>query len=124
MNISIKTIPHSEQRYPTCGDWFFEGEDLQIRVSKLSSLRYEWLIIIHELAEAFLCRLEGIPEESITRFDIEFEKNRHPNNFDEPGDSPNAPYFKQHCIATGIERLMAACLGVRWSVYEKEIESL
>ncbi len=54
----------------------------------------------------------------------EFEAHRHPDNEDEPGDDPTAPYVKQHCLATGIERILAQQWGVVWSEYADELEAL
>lgn len=133
MKIIIETIPHSEQRYQTCGDWFFDCAcqgapqdtcDLHIKVSNLSDWRLEALVAIHELVEVLKCKHDGVTSESVDAFDKAFEANRAPDNLDEPGDEPNAPYVKQHCLATGIERIMAAELGVSWKEYEKELESL
>jgi hypothetical protein len=128
MNIEIKVIPHSEQRYPTVGDWFYtpDGDDklLCIRVSKMSDRRYEFLVALHELVEVKLCEWGGITQEMVDAFDMEFEKNRHPDDLSEPGDDSSAPYRVQHCIATGIERIVAALLGVSWNEYAKEVESL
>ena len=140
MKIVIETIPHEKQRYPTVGDWYFEPtypatnpekgillqpiETLHIRVSKLSDWRREALIAVHELVEVLLCKHEGITQESVDLFDNQFEATRPEDNFDEPGDDPQAPYVKQHCTATGIERLLAAQLGVNWKEYEAELERL
>jgi hypothetical protein len=79
---------------------------------------YEFLVIIHELVEYVLCWCVGIKPETVDKFDMEFKGNG------EPGDSPNAPYHKQHCIATGVERILAAFLGVSWRDYERKINSL
>ena len=124
MNVKIETIPHDQHRYPTVGDWYFEGDDLVIKVSKLSDWRREMLIAIHELAEVLLCKQRGISAESVDAFDKAFEASRSPDNDDEPGDEPDAPYVKEHCIATGIERIMAAELGVSWKDYEQELSAL
>jgi hypothetical protein len=142
MKIIIETIPHEEQRYSTCGDWYFTEEfpptnppqgslivpadfpTLHIKVSKLSDWRREALVAVHELFEVLLCKHEGITQESVDLFDKQFESTRAPDNFDEPGDDPSAPYVKQHCTASGIERLLAAQLGVSWKEYEAELERL
>jgi hypothetical protein len=42
----------------------------------------------------------------------------------EPGDHPDAPYKREHCFATGIERLLAAELGVDWTAYEHTLDTL
>src|SRR6266568_1109420 len=121
MKISILTQPHNLQRYNTIGDWYTDKitGTVYIRVSTLGSWRYELLVAIHELVEAFLCMHDEVAEESVTKFDKQFVERDA-----EPGDSPNAPYQKQHCIATGVERILAACLGVKWAYYEDDIEKL
>lgn len=125
MKITIETIAHSEQRYDTCGDWTFdEAGNLTIRVSQLSDWRREMLIAIHELAEVLTCKVNGVTQEMVDKFDFEFEAHRHPDNTDEPGDDPNAPYRKEHCLATAIERMLAAEWGVCWKDYEDELDSL
>ena len=122
MKIVIETIPHETHRYTTVGDWFYDGDGtLQIKVSSLSDWRREALIAVHELVEVLLCKHDGVTTEVVDKFDKEFEANRHPDNDDEPGDEPAAPYVKQHCIATGVERILAAALGVDWKPYEKEL---
>jgi hypothetical protein len=122
--IVIEVIPHEEQRYCTCGDWFYEGNALRIKVSRMGDWRHEALVAIHELVEVLLCRHDGVPEEAVDKFDFAFEAARQPGNDDEPGDDPQAPYRKQHCFATGIERLLAAELGIDWKHYEQEINRL
>lgn len=141
MNITVEVIPHDKQRYPTCGDWFYEpnGEDLVIRVSKLSDWRYEALVQVHELVEVLVCKQNKVSQQKVDEFDMAFEKSRAGESLpsgtvkfvtgmaaevDEPGDHPDAPYRGEHCFATGIERLLAAALGVCWADYEKEIEAL
>lgn len=97
---------------------------LHIRVSKLPDSRYEFLVALHELVEVKLCEWSGVTQKQVDDFDISFEDNRKPDDDSEPGDSPNAPYRFQHCIATGVERIVAAVLGVDWSEYEKAITAL
>lgn len=143
MDINIKTIPHKEHRYETVGDWWFEYKDtslksytidsemnplapssLEIRVSDLSNPLMEVCVAVHELIEVILCSHKGITQEQVDKFDKDFEANRQQNNFDEPGDSPLAPYKDQHCFATGIERLLVAELGIDWKKYEETINNL
>ena len=126
MKIIIETIPHKDHRYPTVGDWYFAPEDgsLQIKVSELSDRRYELLIALHELVEVILCQHDGVTAAAVDDFDKKFEAERKPDNEDEPGDEPLAPYVDQHCFATGIERLLAARLDVKWKDYEQELTDL
>jgi hypothetical protein len=124
MKIIIETIPHSKQRYPTAGDWYWKRGVLHIKVSKLSDWRREVCVAIHELAEVMACKYAGVKQEDVDKFDMEFEKRRPAGCVDEPGDHKDAPYRKQHCFATGIERLLAAVLGVSWADYEEELDLL
>jgi hypothetical protein len=127
MRIIIEIIPHDQQRYDTVGDWQFIGDDLIIKVSKLfplpledSSLPFsyeEFLIGIHELIEAILCKAYGIKEEDVDKFDMSHED--HPD----PGSLIDAPYYRQHLIATIIERMLASELDVNWEAYEEVIDS-
>ena len=121
----IQVIPHSQQRYPTVGDyWIDDNNTLQIRISDLKDFRMNMLVLIHELVEVVLTEHAGIPEPDIMAFDIGFEATRSLGNLDEPGDDVRAPYSKQHGIATGIERIVAAVLGVNWKEYEAACNAL
>lgn len=124
--IVIKTIPHSKQRYPTCGDYWIDKDDvLQVRVSKMND-KYEFLIAIHELIEQFLSEERGIKGKDIDAFDIKFEKDRAKgfHTDEEPGDDKTAPYYKEHQFATGIERVLANELEVDWNNYDTEVTDL
>lgn len=121
MKIIIETIPHLNQRYDTVGDWFFDTDGtLHIKVSKLSDPSHEYLIVVHELIEVLLCQHDGVSQEAVDAFDKAFSADRD----EEPGDDPGAPYRKQHCFATGVERMLAAELGVDWKAYEQELNDL
>lgn len=128
MKIISLTIPHNEQRYDTAGDWWFdESGDLQIRVSKLSNPYREFLVSIHEQAEAMMCLARGISEKDVSDFDIRFEQDRAKGLVSatrEPGDAPDAPYRKEHFSATNIERIMASELDVDWDQYDAEVSIL
>lgn len=122
MKIIIETIPHEQHRYTTAGDWFYDSDGaLRIKVSGLSDWRREALVAIHELVEVLLCKHDGVTQEIVDQFDKQFEANRTEDNDNEPGDEPSAPYVKQHCLATGIERILAVHLGVDWKPYEQEL---
>ena len=126
MQITIRTIPHSEQRYPTCGDWQnLPNGDLLITISEMNDWKKEFLVAFHELAEVMLCKDRGIEQELVDRFDMEYEAHRSDwDRTSEPGDAAGAPYHREHFFATSVERLMAAELGVDWSEYEKVIMGL
>jgi hypothetical protein len=117
-HIEMRVIPQSEQRYPTKGDYFFDSiGTLQIRTSDLGDIRMNMLVLLHEFWEVLRTEYDGVPEPEIKAFDESFESARSPGNIDEPGDSEAAPYSRQHCEATGVERIMAAALDVPWQKY-------
>lgn len=124
IKINIKTIPHSDQRYPTCGD-YFDGEGVtEFRISQMENPDHEFLILIHELVEHYLIKKRGIKIEDIDDFDIEFEKNRVEGNIDEPGDESDAPYFMEHQHATDIEKALSKIIGVDWDNYTDSCNAL
>jgi hypothetical protein len=120
MKINIETIPHSQQRYPTVGDYWVDPDGtLQIRISDLGNAIYEQAVALHELTEMFLVLNRGISIGDIDAFDIEFERKRiGPEDIDEPGDDPKAPYQNEHCYATAVERMFIAANGVKWADYD------
>ena len=134
MNIVIENIAHDKHRiidgvkYETVGDWKFdEWNNLMVKVSELGDWRYNLLVGLHETIEAYLCKLRGIPEQSITEFDMVFELEREAGlhtETEECGDSPDAPYRTEHQFATKIEKMLADELGVNWSDYDKAVCSL
>jgi hypothetical protein len=119
MNITIQTIPHDQQRYPTVGDWVWvDDNNLQIRVSHLGDRRYEALVAVHELVEALLCREHGITTEAADAFDKAFEGDG------EPGAAADCPYHLEHFHATVIEMTLARSLGVDWDEYDNAVSAL
>lgn len=121
MDIHIKIIPESEQRKEVNGcDWFWdEQENLQVRVSPLSDWRREFLLGIHEAVEAVMCKHNGVTQKQVDEFDIEYDKT---HTFDlNAGDDPAAPYRREHCFATAIERILCAELDVNWLEYDTEL---
>lgn len=127
MEIHIKTIPHSEQRYETAGDYWYEGDRLEMRVSDTGDDDYAFLVAVHEMVEAHLCKRRGITVESIDAFDKQFESNRIKLNWGdelEPGHDPAAPYKEEHFFAEVLERALASELNVDWQEYERVVSSL
>ena len=119
------TIPHNFQIYETCGnyEWTDDGI-LVIFVSEMENKKYEFLVFLHEIIEATLCKDRGITTESITTFDMEYEKNRKQGDESEPGDNPLAPYQREHQFASTIEKKMSEQFSVSWKDYEETINSL
>ena len=131
MKINVETIPHHKQRYDTCGDyWTDKNGTLQVRISnffgKFGAI-YTWLVLLHEMTEIALCLVQRVPFSAIDKFDMKYERDRgfgiH-GATDEPGDDREAPYGRQHCLATAVERMICAYLGVAWKDYENAVYAL
>jgi len=122
----ISQVPHTKQRYETVGDWI-PGKTTEIRVSRMKDQRYVFLVALHEMIEYELCKKNGISDNEVVAFDVNFEaerrRNMHPVEA-EPGNDPRAPYRDEHDFATAIEMMVAQKLGVKWSAYEKALLSL
>ena len=124
MLITIEVIRPESQRYKTAGDWQWDhrdskfGDSLYITVGQLGDERYEFLVALHELIEAYLCKENSITQEQVDEFD------KHNPELDEPGESPRAPYHREHMQASIIERIMAQFLDVDWLKYEDVLDSL
>ena len=117
--IEVKVVKHSDQRYPTIGDWQFSQQgQLTIKVSDTDDAHMNFLIAIHEIIEAYLCRANGISAEMVDSHDL--ENSDHPD----PGSIPGCIYYREHMIATMIERVIAAELQMDWNDYEFEVEKL
>lgn len=118
MDITIKTVPNAEQRYDTCGDWWFDAAgDLQIRVSAMGDWRYEALVAFHELVEALLCRERGISAEAVDAFCATIEARRAAGAVDESGHDKASPSHREHLFAENLERMLALEWGVDWDEY-------
>jgi len=116
MNVTIRSVRHSEQPYSTVGSWRFPDDDsLAILVSKVGNPDEEFLIGLHELVEAYLCSKHGVSHDEVIDYDVAFNSSGKQG---EPGDQPDAPYHKEHVYATAIERIVAGELGVKWSDHE------
>lgn len=119
MKIIINTIGHRDQRYKTIGDWVIEDNgDIEIFVSDLGDWRYNYLLALHELVESALCKDRKIPQKLVDQYDI-----ARPDD-DEPGDNSDAPYHKEHMIASAIERTMCQFMGINWNKYEEAMDDI
>lgn len=133
MKIIIETIPHAQQRYPTCGDWFTDPDGtLRIEVSEEMGDDSCFLVALHELVEAKLAMKAGITVQQVDDFDIAYEKaHRQGGTLEgerldetEPGDDPTCPVFRQHLLATAIERLVCGEMDVDWNEHANRVEAL
>jgi len=129
MEIIIKTIPDDKMRIPgAVGDYWYDHEGvLQVRVVDMQNEFYEKMVIIHELVEEALTKKRGLSEPEIQEFDEYYEKRRDMGlvpEESEPGFDKNAPYVREHTLATSIEMQMCAMAGESWSEYDRFVMSL
>lgn len=128
LNLAITSLPHKLQRYDTVGDYEEVEGVTFFRISQTTDRREMLLIMIHEVVEWALCQVKGISNDQIDKFDLNWKRENLPlgvvDYVMEPGDDPNAPYYKLHQITTGIERILAAEMGVDWPTYERHLEEL
>lgn len=115
--IVVSRIPHNAQRYDTAGDWEWsadagDGPALVVRVDATPDWRHSFLVALHEMVEAAICRRMNITGETVTAWDL-----AHPDS-DEPGALKGCPYRQAHREADTIERFVASSLGVDWDEYE------
>lgn len=109
MRVEIDFLSPESMRYPTLGDWQWEGDTLHIRADETAEQPF--LVALHELVEAWLCRQAGITEADVDAFDLAFvAPDDDPDA--EPGDHPDAPYRIQHRQAMMVEMLTALFMGV------------
>jgi len=101
-------------------DWYFyDNGDLRVMINRLSDWKRESLLLVHELVEALLCKHDGVTVAEVDNFDAEYDKT-HSADLN-AGDDPKCPYQTQHCIATAVERIMAAHMGINWESYDREL---
>ena len=77
-----------------------------------------YLVAIHELVEAFLCKQNFITPKMVDDFDL-----AHPE-LDDPGGDTRAPYHIQHLYATSVEVILAHQVGIDWDKYEDVLSLL
>lgn len=106
---------------PVCKRLMSREEWLIVKVNPLSDWKREVLLKVHEAVEAIMCRSNGVTVAQVDAFDIEYDKN-HSSDLN-AGDDPKAPYEREHCFATAIERILCAELKVPWLAYDKELET-
>jgi hypothetical protein len=125
LKIHIETAPFETLRNKQVDDYWYDSDGtLQIRVAEeLSDERRQHAVIIHALWEALTCRHTGVIVQMIDWWDEHFQTFGLPPTV-EAGDDPQCPYYRQHQMATIIERLFIEETGDNWQEYEKEVESL
>ena len=116
-SISISFIPHSSQRYDTCGDWILRNEKIILRISKEMGFVSGLAVAVHELVEVVLCMFAGITQHQVDGWDL-----AHLEDPGEPGEIKGCPYFKQHAAATIVERAVCLAFLMSWRTHNRNIE--
>lgn len=117
MKFEAKSVDLSLMRYVTTGDWEIVGDHVIMPVADYGMMDDNaFLVALHELVEAWLCKKANIKEEDVSKFDTE-----HPE-LEEPGDSPDAPYHKQHVIATQVEKIVCEAMGMNWDAHNDWVQ--
>ena len=97
------------------GDWWEPNNGAyQIMALDLGDDDSTAAVGIHEFIEQRLCEKHGIPEAVVNAWDAAHEG-------DEPGDDPEAPYHKEHMLATMVEDVVRKALGVDSVTDEREV---
>ncbi len=118
--IHVDFQKYKEMRYPTLGDYAEFNNCIRFFIAttddkgKKIKEKEQFLTLIHEMVEAYLCFFQGVEWKEIDKYDIDMDKK---NPDIEPGDQEDAPYHKQHEIAKQIEKFLASELGVNWEEY-------
>jgi hypothetical protein len=119
MRIEIKAIEPGAIRYSTCGDWqWLPDGSLVVSVPDYGGQNDSaFLVALHEMVEAWLCRRDNISEKDVSIWDM-----CNPD-LDEPGDDPNAPYFRQHKVAMDIEKKVCNAMHKDWREHEMWVQN-
>ena len=99
----ISTVPPSQQRYDTLGDYQFTKTGcLHLQVSQEeNNLLEEVQTVVHELGELGLCLLMGITVQSIDEWDM-----GEGRDLPDPGADPRAPYHLPHMCMLEVEKII------------------
>jgi hypothetical protein len=118
MNITIKSIDPAAQRYVTTGDWIWLPDGtLQIFVPEYGNKNSAMLVAVHELVEAWLCRADGISEEVVSGWDLDHL------DAEEPAEVKGSPYFRQHKVATAVEKKICDALQIDWNDHNRWVQN-
>ena len=102
--------------YATLGDWHYTSNGFDIPFVDTGCPECNLMLFVHELVEAFLCRLHGIGESTVTDFDKNFQGDY------EPGDDIHCPYRNEHHAAELVEKYLARILEFNWKEYQRICE--
>jgi hypothetical protein len=111
--ITIEFIKPEDNRYVTHGDWYEKDGKLKITSTSYDNENGSFLVALHEFVEAWLCRHDGVDEMDVSAWDL-----CNPDA-SEPGELEDAPYFKQHAVATQVEKIVCEAMGIDWEDHNR-----
>jgi hypothetical protein len=122
MNIEIKTVPLSELRFTTAGDWKQNSDgSITIWLVDTPDWRYWAIVLMHELTEILVCRLDDVTSASADAFDAiwenELKQGLHRPE-EEAGCDRRCPYYHGHRAGIMMEKLFCFILRVPWKEYD------
>jgi hypothetical protein len=118
MRIVLQTIPHDAMRYSTAGDWYWKNGELIVECPEHGeNLDSAFLLLLHELVEAWLCHRKGIAEEDVSGWDL-----AHPD-LCEPAEGRGSPYRAEHEVAIIVEKIVCAARGIVWEDHNDWVAS-
>lgn len=126
-NIRCHLVDDENQRYMTVGDFLYEAETdtLTVYVSRMENWKSELAVLIHEIFESVSLLDAEVPFHEVDLFDFQFEKDRKAGKhteYEEPGDSADAPYHRQHVGALFVEKETCAQLNLPWAEHERIVD--
>jgi hypothetical protein len=124
--VKLMIVPVREMRYRTLGDWQITPANPEIElpelihvfVANLGDDRFNFLVAIHELIEAFLCKQAGITQQVVDAWDLTHLES------DDPGSAKDCPYMYQHHVATKVELLVMCAANISLVEYESKIKEV
>lgn len=117
--IRVQFVNQDQQKYATVGDYGEDEQGIWFKITRFPGKpAYSVAILLHEIAEYYRCKQDGVALSDIDAFDY-----GHPE-LDDPGLSPSAPYHKQHMESDVLERQFIINSGEDWAEYEAEIDNL
>lgn len=119
--VHLSTDNIKDHFYRSIDDWddpseTIDGLVFSTQTADMGNMDYNFLVLMHALVEQYLCYRKGITDEQVTGFDM-----AHPE-MDDPGNSEDAPYHKEHMVANDVESMLSVALGVKWIDYETAID--
>lgn len=119
--ISLRTDDIKKHRYESIDDWqqpINLGDEVlfNAQTADMKNVDYNFLVLLHAMVEQYLCFRKDITDKQVTEFDMQH------THCTDPGSHAEAPYHKQHEMATVVETIAAGALGINMDEYEKAID--